>query len=48
MENQKRADRVLTHLGFGKLSLFGPPALEINCAMVIPVYLSYTTAFQEL
>jgi len=48
MEDQKRPERVVTHLGFGKLSLFDPPALEINCATVIPVYSSYTTAFQEL
>ena len=37
-----------THLGFGKLNLFGPPALEINCATVIPLYSSYTTALQAL
>ena len=48
MENQKRPDRVVTHLGLGKLNLFGPPALEINCATVIPLYSSYTTALQAL
>ena len=37
-----------THLGFGKFSLFGPPALEINCATVIPLYSWYTTALQAL
>ena len=37
----------MAYLGFGKLNFFGPPALEINCATVIPLYSSYTTAFQE-
>ena len=31
-----------TRLGFGKLNLFGPPALKINCATVISLYSSCT------
>ena len=48
MQSKRTPERVVTHLGFGKLSLFSPPALEINCATVIPLYLSYTTALQAL